>query len=357
MAISVITDIPIFVLSSQLREVKFSTDLDKIVVAVYDGETKLYSTTIYPFDGVASVFDLRTVIELYMRKKDRSYTAFTVYFSDIYDNDTGSFNLNTIYCSLSLPIEAGIFASYSFLTTLSSKRTCPHSTELLSFLHGQEDETLRAYCTFVDDNNTTSSVCIDIERIITSDIDVKTFVIKYDDIVSLLVDNGYSVDKLNAYSIVLGNRSFTYYVVDAIPDVSFTFKNCFNLPETVLLNAVTTTKSKVQRSIAMAKSKYSFYDQTTEKTYEVQSSPLTEQESQWIEQLAMSLDVRKGVADDFSALPSVLITESTIEMADSNTELNRIKFTWRYEDPQAHNNSIAIPEDRIHTEQFTHQYN
>lgn len=356
MATRLITEIPVLVFSSALQEIKFSTDLDKIVVGLFAGDTKIYSVTIYSFGGVASVYDLRSIIDLYMRKNDKTFTFFTVYYSDSNGTTLGNFNLNTLYCSISIPIDPGIFASHYFLTSLTSKRTCPHSTELLSILHGAEDESLRAYCTFINNDNTTSSAFIDIEKVTTSDIDVRTFVIKYDDIVSQLASAGYRVAKLIAYSIVLGKRSFSYYVIDATPDVCFTFKNAFGVPEIVMLNAITTTKSKVERSIAMVKSQYSFYDQTLEKTYDIQSSPLTEQETQWIEQLAMSLDVRKGIADDLSTLPSVLITESTIEMTDSNTEPNRIKATWRYADPLAHVNLIDIPSDRLHTEQFTHQY-
>lgn len=358
MATSLITEIPTFVYSSQLRDIRLATDLDRLIVALNDGETEVYRTTLYAFDGVVSIYDIRNVVELYMLDNDRSFTAFTFYYFDTDGNELGTFNLNTVYCSHIMGVEAGIFASYNFLTTLSSRRTSPHSTEYLSVLHEVGQGEMKAYCVFIDGGGNTSAAVITLWGLGYDDIGVDTILIRYDDILQKLTEEGYIVDKLLAYTITWGSRSFTFYVHDFIPDVTFTFRNCFNVHETVSFSAVTTSKTKVDRSVAVARSLCSFYDQTTTKEYEVQSSALTMAEAEWIEQLFMSHCVRLGMASDSELLPVVLITDSSCEISDSNADLNRVKFSWQFQDKAPHNLNAgsSAPEDRIHQEQFTHQY-
>lgn len=360
MATSFVTEIPVIVYSSDLHEIELRTDLDRVKIGLYvDGDygDEIYNTTLYQISGEIVIRDLNSIVELYMRANKASFKVLTLSCFDLDGNTLCETNLNVMYCFYKLPVVASVFCSSFFLTTLTSKRTYPHSTELLSFLANCECDDMKAHCVYKNAQGQTLAATVILINLGYEGLCGDTVKIKYDEIVTLLRQQGCEVDSLIAYTIEWGQRTMTYYVHNLQPNICLTFRNCFNVPETVQFNAVTTTKSKVERSISMAKSRYSFYDQTTEKTYEVQSSPLTEQETQWIEQLAMSLDVRMGVADDILTLPSVLITESTIEMVDSNAELNRIKFTWRYDDPQAHNNTIAIPEDRIHTEEFTYQYN
>lgn len=358
MATSLITEIPTFVYSSHLRDIRLETDLDRLIVALDDGETEVYRTTLYAFDGVVSIYDIRNVVELYMLDYDRCYTAFTFYYFDADGKELGAFNLNTIYCTHIMGGEPKIFSSYNFLTTLSSKRTSPHSTEYLSVLHEVEQGEMKAHCVFIDGDGNTLTYIITIFDLKYEDVGFDTIQIQYDDILYKLTEQGYIVDKLLAYSITWGDRSFTFYVHNFIPDVTFTFRNCFNVLETVSFSAVTTSKTIVDRSVAVARSLYSFYDQTTTKEYEVQSSALTMDEAEWIEQLFISHCVRLGVASNFDSLPVVLITDSSCEISDSNADLNRVKFSWQFQDKVPHNLNAgsSASEGRIHQEQFTHQY-
>ncbi|MBQ7941432.1 MAG: hypothetical protein IJ328_03365 [Muribaculaceae bacterium] len=358
MATSLITEFPTFIYSSQLRDISLETDLDRLIVALVHGETEVYRTTLYAFDGVVSIYDIRNVVELYMLDKNICFTAFTFCYFDADGTALGTFNLNTVYCTHIMEVEAGIFASYNFLTTLTSKRTSPHSTEFLSVMHWQERAPMKAHCVFINGEGNSVSSVITLFDLGYDDIGVDTILIRYDDILQKLTDQGNNVEKLLAYTITWGDRVFSFYVHNIIPDVTFTFRNCFNVLETVSFSAVTTSKTKVDRSVAVARSLFSFYDQTTTKEYEVQSSALTMDEAEWIEQLFMSHCVRFGVASDAASLPITLITDSNCEISDSNADLNRVKFSWQFQDKVPHNlnaRSLA-PEDRIHQDQFTLQY-
>ena len=198
---------------------------------------------------------------------------------------------------------------------------------------------------------------ITIEANLYDDLGIDTVQVNYDEVLQKLTERGCVVNKLLAYTVSWGNRSFSFYVHSYNPDITFTFRNCFNVLESVSLLAVTTAKTKVERSVAVARSLCSFYDQTTTKEYEVISSPLSMAEAQWIEQLFMSHSVRLGVAPDVTSLPLVLITDNSCEITDSNTEPNRIKFNWQFKDLTPRNlNVAAISSERIHQGQFTLQY-
>lgn len=358
MATSLMTEIPTFVYSSHLREIILTTDLDKLIVALADGEMEVYRTTLYPFDGIVSVYDLRNVVELYMLDNDTSFTAFTFYYYDAAGKELGSFNLNTVYCTYMMPgVDAGILASSRFLSTITSKRTYPHSTEFLTVMHGQERNEMKAHCVFIDGDGEAESMIVTLSDLGYDNLGIDTVQVNYDEVLQKLTERGCVVNKLLAYTVSWGNRSFSFYVHSYNPDITFTFRNCFNVLESVSLLAVTTAKTKVERSVAVARSLCSFYDQTTTKEYEVISSPLSMAEAQWIEQLFMSHSVRLGVAPDVTSLPLVLITDNSCEITDSNTEPNRIKFNWQFKDLTPRNlNVAAISSERIHQGQFTLQY-
>lgn len=356
MATSLITEIPDLIFSSQLRDLKFSTDLDSLVVAFYCGETEFFCTTITPFEGVAMLFDIQSIVMQHMIISKSAYVDFTVTCMNVNQNIEASYSFNILYSAFIMPISATEFSSNYFLTTLTSKRTYPHSKEFISILHHQERNDLNAYCVFLDKEDVITTVTVKILELEYENVGIDTIYISYDFIIEALAELNYKVSKLLAYTISLGKRTFTFYVHNFTPDVCFTFLNCFNVIETASFCAVTTSKTKVERSVAITHSLYSFYDQITTKEYEVQSSPLTMDEARWIEQLFISQFVLLGVALDLASLPEILIIDSSCEISDSNSDLNRVKFSWQFQDKVPYNFNVALPEDRIHQEQFTHQY-
>lgn len=358
MATNLITTIPSIASFPDLRELKFTTDLDKVVIAVREGGTEIYRTTIYAYEGVASLYDVGSLLELHMRTKTLSFVVFCV---ECYDEDETSLcevAIPTVYCLYNMPLDIGSFASANFLTTLRSKRTFPHSTELLSILHGQEQAKIIVQCVFVNAQGETETKQIILFDKTWTDLGVENLTIKYDEIVKQLEDAGNNCQSLLAYTVICGYRVMTYYVHSYTPDLAFTFKNCFNQDEILYTRAITTLKTSVDRSVAVSKSIQSFYDQETKQEYEVQTAPLTCEESKWVEQLLISHSVKLGISDNLSLLPSILITDSTYEISNSNADLNRIKFTWQYEDTTPYCDIVSSPgENRVHTDPFTIHYN
>lgn len=354
MATNLITKIPIFVFSSQIGTIELSTDETKIEIVVEDGLTKMFKTSLYAFDKKVSIVNIGEVLENYMIANGKVFTAFTVYYNTAEGAYIGSFNLNTLFCTHITDAEAGLFGSYNFLTTLSAKRVPRDSVDSLWLFHGQDNGMVKAHCVYEDEDGETANKTVVVRRLITEDIGVTQIVINQSQLLLLLRMGGASVKKLLSYSIEFNSRYFTYYVVDYTPEVVFTFKNCFNVDETIYLNAITTTKTKVNRSMAISGGEHRFYDQSVDKTYEVQTSSLTADEAEWVEQLFVSHSVRLGVATDSSTLRKVIITESDCEIADNDEELNKVKFTWQFADKSPH---LRKPLRSDTNGKFTEPYN
>ena len=143
---------------------------------------------------------------------------------------------------------------------------------------------------------------------------------------------------LLSFTVRCGQRSVTCFVDNSLTDLdSFYFRNCFNVWDSATLPVVTTAKTDVDRSLAIINGKSRFYNRSTAKTYEVEAGPLTSDEAGWIDQLFSSHDVFRIVPDptnsyDPLVLAPILITDSTCEFQDGDEKLNKVKFTWRYED-------------------------
>ena len=140
------------------------------------------------------------------------------------------------------------------------------------------------------------------------------------------------------FIVSCGQRSISCFVNYLLNDSeTFYFRNCFNVWDWATLPAATTAKTDVDRSVAIINGKSRFYNQSTAKTYEAQTGPLTSDEAEWIDQLFSSYDVFRIEPDatndvDPLLLAPILITDCTCEVQNGDEKLNTVKFTWRYTD-------------------------
>ncbi len=111
------------------------------------------------------------------------------------------------------------------------------------------------------------------------------------------------------------------------------------MPEHISLPRTTTTKVKTDRSVALLGKYSQFYDITHSKEHEVESAPLTSDECLQVEQMFTSPTVRipYGIYsalydNDFDVLSTILITDFTSELSDTDEKPNSVKFTWRFAD-------------------------
>lgn len=331
-------------LSCHIGTISILTDKEYIDVDISTTETgKLLSERYYATDGRVLLYDLRSLVEQAMRPS--GIVVMSVWFEvyvDIPDDHSDYYDragFQCIYCDRDIDIyDFEPLLRSHFLTAATSRRVAPESFVFLpffayygelvnyeifaDFLSGGEP----GHCSFKGPLQQTSATSNEVWTHTIFCTEVKRHA---EDIVGGEVE-------LTAFTVRVGDRAASFFIDKSLAGTRpFYFRNCFNVSDNLFVPAVTTAKTKVDRSLAVLGSVSQFYDATCEQTYEVQSAGLTADECSLAEQMFCSDDVRtphESAPDDgdFDALRPVLITDSTSEIADDPEKPNTVKFTWRY---------------------------
>lgn len=334
-------------LSSAVGEISVAVDGDFVdVTLTASGGSVILSERYYAYGDYVTFYDLGSLIEAEMRKSGQSTADFTLrVFSDTVDNNADSCVLHILYCDrFTVCTDIPAFLKENFLTTLSMRRVAPDTT-LSLFIYAEKGESIdysiahtfrkkdsealyhHSYCADVGKNADSSGVIqlnISLSSIIA---DAASFAAVRPGDITLL-----------RFTVSCGQRSISCFVDYSLDDrETFYFRNCFNVWDWATLPVATTAKTDVDRSVAIINGKSRFYNQSTAKTFEVQTGPLTSDEAEWIDQLFSSYDVFRIEPDatndvDPLVLAQILITDCTCEVQDGDDKLNTVKFTWRYAD-------------------------
>ena len=340
-------------LSCHIGTISILTDKEYIDVDISTTETgKLLSERYYATDGRVLLYDLRSLVEQAMRPS--GIVVMSVWFEvyvDIPDDHSDDYDrggFKCIYCDRDIDIyDFEPLLRSHFLTAAASRRVAPESFVFLPFfayygelvnyevfvdyvLKGTWDEErgtrTAGHCSFKGPLQQTSATSNEVWTHTIFCAEVKRHA---EDMVGGEVE-------LTAFTVRVGDRAASFFIDKSLAGTRpFYFRNCFNVSDNLFVPAVTTAKTKVDRSLAVLGSVSQFYDATCEQTYEVKSAGLTADECSLAEQLFCSDDVRtpyESAPDDgdFDALRPVLITDSTSEIADESEKPNTVKFTWRY---------------------------
>lgn len=339
------------VLSSALGDIAVEVEGTYVDVSLRaDGYRDILAERYYAYGGTVTLCELGSLIEAEMRCSGQTFADFTLsVYTDTPGNKADSCVLHILYCDrFTICSDIQKFLSENFLTTLSYRRVAPGSTESLFFFAAEGESVaytisyqyrksgsnaLYHHSFTVDAGKTASSASVVQINIAQSSIVA--------DAASHAAVRPSEVELLS-FTVYLGQRSITFFVDPSLgsdPSAlgSFVFRNCFNVLEVAALAAVTTAKTDVDRSTAIVNGRSQFYNQSSTKSYEVETAPLTSDEAEWIDQLFTSHDVFRIEPDptneyDPLVLAAILITDSTCEIQDGDEKLNKVKFTWRYAD-------------------------
>lgn len=337
MALTLSTYIAQVYFSAQVPEITYSTDDDRIDVEVIVGGDKVFGETFYPYGGRATVRDLRSLIEAHCENRHDVYSSVTVSASSP-DGTRVQTEFAVIYCTFISSVQAASFVVNHFLTTRTAKILPRHelAVDYLSlYADGNSSFRWRYLVTYTKDGVTRSSY-IDNEPLTTQQRGVVAVAIRYAEIRNKTEQLFGPGIRLLSFAVEIGERSFMYFVQDHQPKAMFLFANAFGCMEMALLDCETTDKVTTSRSIAVINGRSEFYNREHTKEYEVQSAPLTDEQSRWLEQMFTSYNVRhvKDYSeiedDDLSNPEEILITDFTSEISDTDSELNTVKFTWQY---------------------------
>ena len=331
-------------LSCHIGTISILTDKEYIDVDISTTETgKLLSERYYATDGRVLLYDLRSLVEQAMRPS--GLAVMQLYFEayvDIPDDHSDDYDRSgfmVIYCDRDIDIfDFEPLLKSHFLTSAASRRVAPDCFVFLPFFaYSNEAVNYEVYCDYISGG--LHSHCWfagPYQQITASSDGVWTHTIFCKEIQRQAEDMVGGEIELTAFTVRVGDRAASFFIDKSLSGTRpFYFRNCFNVPDNLFVPAVTTAKTKVDRSLAVLGTVSQFYDATCEQTYEVQSAGLTADECSLAEQMFCSDDVRtpyESAPDDgdFDALRPVLITDSTCEIADDPEKPNTVKFTWRY---------------------------
>ena len=361
MAITLSTNIPQLLFSSAMPDLAIVTGTDgEVEIALLSGNTDVFTASYFPYYRKIKVFDLRSVVEMYMREQNESLMEFAVTATaNEVTHQLCSFKV--VYLEHRFDGDITEFLRNNFLTNTSSKMTSENALERLTlYLDANQSERVR-YEIVTQREGEDAQLTICTENIY-SYANPKLIEISISCEVIREMANIDPSTRLLAVSIHVGERAFTYYVSQREPQIRMFFRNAFNVFECCELEAVTPQIAESERSISVTNRISTFYNQRNEKKYEVESAGLTYEQAQWIEQLFYSHDVRMGEFDDelepwdveLADLPKVFITDFTCEISDKDGELNTVKFTYQFANRRTwlQTDYLTVDHDRIFTEQY-----
>ncbi len=303
MAINLSTQIPQLLFSSAIPDLAINTDGDgEVEIALTSAGNTVFTASHFPYNRQVKVYDLRSVVEYYMRSQGSSLMDFAI----TADDGSGAHLLcsfKVIYLEHRFDGDIAVFLRNNFLTTMAGKLTSPDATEFLHFfIAAGSQETVRYQVVASVDGIAGGEPRVYqlTENCGTSNYDrVHRLEVTYEVMMGLVESPAQGRPRdaitIHAYSVHAGARAFTFYVQRHEPPLSLYFRNAFNVFERCDLQAVTTHKPKVDRSIAVTNRISTFYNQQNEKEYEVETSGLTVEQARWIEQLCYSHDVRLAI--------------------------------------------------------------
>lgn len=343
--IKIQTTLPSLVFSCNIPTViRVNTDMAILNFVLKNAKKhkEVISLTLDAYNGSIEIYDLRSVIEQYMKDNGIAYAKFSLESERIEEGDGYTFDSITfgvLYCSHSMNCTASEYTSRFFFSTIQQKLTYPNVEECICFFSPSSQTVKVDYTIIVDDGESVRPIYKS-EEMNTSE-GINSLPMSYYGIAQKADIDTAEYIILSA-SVTIGERDYTLFYSQSAPSVDFYFRNMFNIFEHCPISAKTICKTNTERSVASINGINSFYDQKDSQENAVETQPLSQGMAQWISQLCISphVYIAPEYVSDTSNMKEVLITESTVEVADDNEELNVVKFTWKDVDGKP---SFSIP--------------
>ena len=327
-------------------------ETDYVDVAITLQNRCIYTTRIYgTASGVATFYELRQIVEQNMISRGLTLASFEVSVDyggggEEYDNKYIIFSRygNASYYNID-------FLESHFLVNRSHYVVPRNKYASIGFFATEEEQFTAYYdCVFERDGEIWT-YRLEYSMYHYNRPDTYYIMIAPNSVKSL-VDNEEQEDcgRLLSFTVHVGSRSMTVYVVDEEPCNVFSFRNSYNAFEYMFVMGTTTFKTEISRKEAVTQNITSFYDKSVTRKWQVKTVPLTMEEAMWYNEFLESHDVTMDINQDYSDM-QILITDITSEISDSSKELIHIKFTWRFDD-----NNLWLDEDRF-PQSFTEPFN
>lgn len=358
MATSIIKDLDYIYLSSHLpEEVSFETDAASLKIDIYVNNKKVFTSDYYPYSMEVTIRDIRSIVEAAMISERLSLSTLKIVATEpveqksntTYDENGNIYvnfdeqpaepitetvdGIKVVFCQFRTSRGSDTFLNQSFLTTRSSvllprsgqMKLChfskanahPKNDVLVYYEETAHPGRVLTY------RYSSTSVQTTVQKVIVTELSHSYFT-------SIVNKVNFTGCRVLGVEYRLGNRLINIFFTDEEPTATFKFLNAFNIMETAYLFNTTAIKTDVDRSETVCGNQTQFYDETVKVRHEVETAPLTHDEAMWLNQMLTSRLVLKPV-DNYDTA-QILISDITSEVSDSDKELVRIKFSWKYAD-------------------------
>lgn len=314
-------------LTSSLYSLKASADSKKVRVEIIRdpmGESDcFFSTELYPIDGVVEFSDIGTLIEEHFREKKLIWADIDIRVDNV------STLFTALYCEYIL--DPDFDPSNCFLC--ASGTSVVHRNSAISLAHlGNGQIEYQVKIVGADSHGNTASV------IRTINIEKPSFEISFSvkDIINAAIspaDGGSPLASVAYFAISYGSHQKLFYIVDHPFYLTFCFRNMFNALEYLDVVGIVKRKTTVDSETAICAGAVRQYNQTVERTYEVETAPLTDAQARELEQLISSRSIRLCASVyDYD----IIITDHTLEVDNDDENLSSVKFSFRFVNNRPH---------------------
>lgn len=322
----------LYVPTSNVSSITARTDKVRIDVSLscengLDGEIEtFYSTSLYPFNGIAELSDVGSLVEEYFRRRNKIADLITIAFDGV------SIDVHFLYCEYRMPCDFAADKTF-FLSSMVQRVHQDSIIAIAAYNHGSAFPfVIKAVGHAEADNR-----LVVVEKSVQQTFNGVVYFHVADIILWALNKTedevGTDLRDVMYFSIEYAGIQKMCYIVPAPAYLTFSFHNVFNVEEFIDVVGVMTTKTNVSRDVAVCNGISKQYDRTVERTYQVQTEALTPDEVKIFEQFIASHHITLWLGnDDFN----VIITDHTCEPSSADDSLSTIKFTWRFDDNRPH---------------------
>lgn len=325
-----------YIITSAVSSIKASTDKTCIDVSLscengLDGNIEtFYSTSLYAFNGIVELTEVGSLVEEYFRMRGKIADTINIVFDSI------SLDVHFLYCEYIMPESFDVGNSFFIasnvqrvhqdsivaIAAVDRGSSTPFIVKAVGHTLDATDELDMVQLNMPDGLNTSGVAYFSVGQIINQALEYRPD----PDADPVLSDVLY-------FSIEYYGIQKMCYIVPAPAYLTFSFRNIFNVTEYLDVVGTITTKTEVSRETAVSNGHSIPYDRNIERSYQIQTEPLTNEEVRIFEQFLASHYAALSI-DDFEW--EIIISDHTCEPSSDDESLTTISFTWRFAEQRPH---------------------
>lgn len=313
MATTITTTLPTVCFTSDIPDIACTTDASAVTFSVKINTLELYGVTLYPYEGVAVLHDIRPIVENYMRQQGVGYALVALFANEAFRV------VHCVFSSNKLSLVATDFVYTRLLTTLPARLTTVGTPQLVHWYHSIGSYNVEIVASILTSSGVTTQRLYGATREYTA--------IGLDAVgLSSQIQIAYT-DTLLSYVVSVNDNhntlSATFYVSRQEPALVLQFRNSFNLIEYAVLWGTVTEVQEVEQSFGSLPRSIEPYNKSVTQTFEFVSAPLDNATTRWLGEL---------LASDYILLNEepIIITQSQLEVSEADDADSVLTFTYRY---------------------------